>query len=171
MDCRYIEQLLERYWQCETSLEEEARLRDFFLNEEVPEPLLPYKDLFVYQNLQQRVGLGEGFDERILHMVEADEPLVVKAKRITLLGRLSPLFKAAALVAIVILSGNLVQRSFSNREVLDYNYDSYTDTYSDPEVAYKEVSSALMMLSEGLNKSEQQHPTDSVAIINEMEKR
>ena len=27
MDFKYIEQLLERYWQCETSLEEEAQLR------------------------------------------------------------------------------------------------------------------------------------------------
>ena len=29
MDYKDIEQLLERYWQCETSVEEEATLRDF----------------------------------------------------------------------------------------------------------------------------------------------
>ena len=35
MDYNDIEQLLERYWQCDTSAEEEARLRDFFTQEEV----------------------------------------------------------------------------------------------------------------------------------------
>ena len=53
MDCKYIEQLLERYWQCETSLEEEAQLRAFFNGSDVPEHLLRYKDLFVSQQLQQ----------------------------------------------------------------------------------------------------------------------
>ena len=48
MDSKYIEQLLERYWQCETSLEEEAELRAFFSGSDVPKHLLRYKDLFVY---------------------------------------------------------------------------------------------------------------------------
>ena len=59
MDYRDIEQLLERYWQCETSVEEESVLRDFFSKEEVPAHLLRYKNLFVYQQVQQEVGLGE----------------------------------------------------------------------------------------------------------------
>jgi hypothetical protein len=70
MDYKDIEQLLERYWQCETSVEEEAALRDFFLKEEVPAHLLRYKNLFVYQQVQQEVGLGEDFDARILAEVE-----------------------------------------------------------------------------------------------------
>ena len=49
MDSKYIEQLLERYWQCETSLEDEAELRAFFSGSDVPKHLLRYKDLFVYQ--------------------------------------------------------------------------------------------------------------------------
>jgi len=36
MDYKYIEQLLERYWRCETSLQEEEILRLFFSQEEVP---------------------------------------------------------------------------------------------------------------------------------------
>lgn len=56
MDYKDIEQLLERYWQCETSVEEESRLRDFFSKEDVPAHLLRYKNLFVYQQVQQEVG-------------------------------------------------------------------------------------------------------------------
>ena len=36
MDYKYIEQLLERYWQCETSLEEEACLRAVLIGNDVP---------------------------------------------------------------------------------------------------------------------------------------
>ena len=57
MDYKYIEQLLERYWQCETSLEEESELRSFFSEEEVPAHLLRYKELFVYQTVQRRRNL------------------------------------------------------------------------------------------------------------------
>lgn len=98
MDFKYIEQLLERYWQCETSLEEEAQLRTFFTEEDVPEHLSRYKDLFVYQQLQQEEHLGADFDARVLAEIEAP---VVKARRMTLTARFMPLFKAAAAVAVV----------------------------------------------------------------------
>ena len=48
MDYKYINQLLERYWRCETSLEEEDILRAFFSLDEVPAELLRYKPLFRY---------------------------------------------------------------------------------------------------------------------------
>jgi len=101
MDSKYIEQLLERYWQCETSLEEEAELRAFFSGSDVPKHLLRYKDLLVH--------LGEDFDARVLAEVEVP---VVKAKRLTLTARFMPLFKAAAVVAVVLSMGNVMQHSF-----------------------------------------------------------
>ncbi|WP_418696859.1 hypothetical protein [Bacteroides sp.] len=109
MDSKYIEQLLERYWQCETSLEEEARLRAFFSGNDVPQHLLRYKDLFVYQQLLQETRLSEDFDARVLAEVEVP---VVKAKRLTLTARFMPLFKAAAVVAVVLSLGNAMQHSF-----------------------------------------------------------
>lgn len=161
MDYKYIEQLLERYWQCETSLEEESQLRAFFSKEEVPAHLLPYKDLFVYQLVQRETGLGEDFDARILAQIERP---VVKAKRLTWTGRFMPLLKAAAVVALMLSLGNVAQHTFFANDALDYNYDAYTDTYDDPEVAYKQVSSALMILSEGINKSQDRNLADSVRV-------
>ena len=124
MDYKYIEQLLERYWQCETSLEEESELRSFFSEEEVPAHLLRYKELFVYQTVQQEAGLGKDFDARILAQVEAP---VVKAKHLTMVGRFMPLFKAAAVVALILSLGNVAQHTFFADEALDYNYDAYKD--------------------------------------------
>lgn len=159
-DYKYIEQLLKRYWQCETSLEEEGELRAFFAGAEVPGHLLPYRDLFVYQSEQRQLKISDDFEHRILSQIEAP---VVKAKRITFMTRLTPMFKAVAMVAVIISLGSVLHRSFfAGSNPLDYNYDAYTDTYDDPEVAYKQVSSALMMLSEGMNKSKDQHPADSL---------
>ena len=50
MDYKYIEQLLERYWECQTTLEEEAILRAFFAQDNVPVQLLPYRQLFMAQS-------------------------------------------------------------------------------------------------------------------------
>ena len=77
MDYKYIEQLLERYFQCETTLKEEEILRAFFMQEDVPVWLAKYKTLFVYE-AQREESLGNDFDERILEMVEQQEP--VKAR-------------------------------------------------------------------------------------------
>ena len=106
MDYKYIEQLLERYFQCETTLKEEEILRAFFMQEDVPVWLAKYKTLFVYE-AQREESLGNDFDERILEMVEQQEP--VKARVLTLTQRLMPLFKAAAVVAIVLTLGNAAQ--------------------------------------------------------------
>jgi len=108
MDYKYIEQLLDRYWLCETSLEEEQILRTFFSQENVPVSLLPYKDLFTYeQNDVETMQLGDDFDRRVLEMVGEVAP--VKARTISLTQRLKPLFKAAAIVAIILTLGNAMQ--------------------------------------------------------------
>ena len=116
MDYKYIEQLLERYWRCETSLQEEEILRMFFSQEDIPAALLPYCDLFVYeQNEKEMEKLGDDFDQRILGMIQEDEP--VKARVITMRHRLMPLFKAAAVVAILLTLGNAMQAAFSDGDV------------------------------------------------------
>lgn len=106
MDYKYIEQLLERYFQCETSLKEEEILRSFFSQEDVPVWLMKYQALFSYESEQKQL-LGDDFDERILEMIEQSEP--VKAHVVTLTQRLMPLFKAAAVVAIILTLGNAAQ--------------------------------------------------------------
>lgn len=106
MDYKYIEQLIERYFQCETTLEEENILRSFFSQEDVPVWLLKYQTLFNYET-QQDEPLGDAFDERIMALIEQGEP--VKARVLTLTQRLKPLFKAAAVVAIVLTLGNAAQ--------------------------------------------------------------
>ena len=140
MDCKHIEQLLERYWQCETSLEEELQLRTFFAEGDVPEHLLRYKDLFVYQALQQETGLGKDFDARVLAAIE---PMTVKAKRLTLVNRFMPLFKAAAVVAVVLSLGNVMQHSFFADVKEIAAADTIGKQISAPSVALSDDAAAL----------------------------
>lgn len=108
MDYKYIEQLLERYWQCETTLEEEKILRTFFSQENVPVRLMPYKDLFTYEQMDvEQCRLGDDFDAKMLQITGETAP--VKAVTISLAQRLKPLFKAAAVVAILLTLGNAMQ--------------------------------------------------------------
>lgn len=111
MDYRYIEQLLERYWRRETTLQEEEILRAFFSQEEVPVELLAYRDLFVAQREEKEEAvLGADFDDRMMALIEGQKP--VRAQVITMRQRLSPLFKAAAVVAITLTLGNAMQMAF-----------------------------------------------------------
>jgi hypothetical protein len=117
MDYKYIEQLLERYWQGETTLQEEAILRNFFSQPDIPESLRKFQALFT---LEKEETLGDDFDERILGMIE-EEP---KAKIVTLTSRLMPLFTATAIVAIILTLGNAAQAPWN------YGWDDPKDEYA-----------------------------------------
>ena len=121
MDYKYIEQLLERYWQGETTLQEEAILRAFFSQDDVPASLMKYKSLFDC-GLQEET-LGDDFDARILDSIGEDEK-EQKAKVVTWTSRLMPLFKAAAVVAILLTIGNAAQAPWN------YGWDNPQDEYA-----------------------------------------
>ena len=89
MDYKYIEQLLERYWQCLTSVEEEQILCHFFSQEEVPAHLQRYAPLFACLQQEKKVGLSADFDEKVLARVETE---VVHARRNTVRFRVLPLY-------------------------------------------------------------------------------
>ena len=129
MDYKYIEQLLE----------EEQILRSFFRQKEVPAHLLRYKQLFAYQDVEREKGLGDDFDARILARIERP---VVKAQRLTMRTRFMPLFKAAAMIAVLFLMGTVVQHAVEGGDSDAVSvHDEYQDSTTDPQVAYEPVLS------------------------------
>jgi len=127
MDYKYIEQLLERYWEGETTLQEESILRTFFSQPdtpEIPENIQRYRAIFVCEQ-QKEEPLGEDFDARILEQI-GEAPV---AKTIMLKDRLMPLFKAAAIVAIILTLGNAAQAPW--------------DIWEDPREAYVKAQEQL----------------------------
>ncbi len=144
MDYKYIEQLLERYWACETSLQEEQILRTFFQQQEVPAHLMPYKAIFDVQQEQAEATLGEEFDAKIMELIsEQGEALsndgVVKALPLGGAGRgaawrhsLRPLYQAAGLVALILTIGIAAQRSFDENVQPQQAQFAQTDSLERP---------------------------------------
>ncbi len=105
MDYKYIEQLLERYFAAETTQEEETILRTFFSQEDIPANMRQWRALFTAEAEEM---LGDDFDARMLEMT-GEQPQIVKAQEIKLSQRLKPLFKAAAIIAIILTLGGALQ--------------------------------------------------------------
>ena len=150
MDYKYINQLLERYWRCETSLEEEDILRAFFSQADIPADLKRYQPLFAYQREEPKVDvLGDDFDEKILAMTE--EPKVVKARIVSMPQRLRPLFKAAAIVAIALTIGRATEHAIGEHEAEEKNViavDTYIKTKDAQQmIRVKDESQAEMKTS------------------------
>ena len=115
MDYKYIEQLLDRYFSAETTLEEENILRTFFSQENIPAEMEQWRALFT---ADAEETLGDDFDARMLEMIgeqaDSDRVPVVKAREITLTRRFMPLFKAAAAIAIFLTIGGALQAPWDN---------------------------------------------------------
>jgi len=128
MDYKYIEQLLERYFDAETTLEEESILRTFFSQENIPAGMRQWRALFTADADET---LGDDFDARMLEMV-GNEPQAmddgqqtVKAREVKLTQRLIPLFKAAAVIAIILTIGGALQAPWDNSWNSPSDYAAY----------------------------------------------
>ena len=89
------------------------------------------------------------FDSRILAEVEVP---VVKAKRLTLTSRFIPLFKAAAVIAIILGLGNVAQHSFSGDDGSVLATDTIGKQVTAPSVAISNDVKADQVLADSLAK-------------------
>lgn len=157
MDSREIEQLVEKYWNCETSLEEEKQLRDFFRGN-MPENLKETAELFRYFEQQQNVAIGQSsFDAEVKKKIAASVP---KAKSVSLFN----MARIAAGVVVLVAAGYFVRE-----EVRKAYPDEPKDTFSDPRMALEETKKALMMISNSFNKAHKE--ASKIEMFNEAEQQ
>ena len=150
MDYKYITQLLERYWECQTTLEEENILRAFFSQDDI-------RDLFVYETVEPKTDvLGQEFDDKILAIISEGEP--VKAKIVSMRQRMMPLFRAVAAVAIFLTVGNAMQMSLNT----DSSYDGVAG-YETPDIHGVNMAKHDTIKVDSLHRSSLQ-PMESQAI-------
>lgn len=110
MNYKYIEQLIERYFACETTLQEEQILRSFFAQDDVPNHLIEYADIFRYELAARDNHLDEEFDAKMLNLIAHEEGLKT-SNVVAMRSRFTPLFKAAAIVAMVLTIGGAAEKS------------------------------------------------------------
>ena len=155
MDYKYINQLLERYWAGETSLEEEQILRSFFSQPNVPDELKQYRCLFIYEQTEPATEvLGDDFDEQLMSIIERPRP--VKARVLTIGQRFAPLFKAAAVVAIILTLSNAAQSSFRDDDYT--NVTSFERPVQGVSVALNDSARTDTLKQSGLNNMKFETP-------------
>ena len=153
MDYNRIKFLLDKYWKCETSLEEEAELRKFFENGNIPEDLQPYSPLFRYFG-----SITELKPEEELHVPELNDGVIGEAKRDkSPEGKhriIRQWFYRAAAAVILLVSVFIIHQQMG--PVRKKAVELTKDTYSNPEQALQETRKMLMLISVKLNKGEAQ---------------
>lgn len=140
MDYRRIEILMNKFWECSTTLEEEQELRQFFLEcRELPPHLSSCRELFVWQEEERGTGLDDAFDKRVLERI---------GKR-----RYLPLFfrkyivQVAACVLLALCIGGAIR--YRQAQVVEIAGETLT-----PQQALTELQKALSLVSETMNEGE-----------------
>jgi hypothetical protein len=104
MEKAMVIDLLEKYWQAETTIAEEEALAAYFCGREVDAELLTYREFFVYFREEAEVSAGPDFGERILQRLglplDGEQTPVVPITRASF--RLGVAGAAAAILLIVI---------------------------------------------------------------------
>lgn len=143
MEKAMIKALLEKYWQAETTLEEEKVLADYFRDDPDPE-LAPYRDLFLYFAQEAQVTAGPDLETRILQKVG----LAARPVRTYRLGFIA----AAAAIGAIVAGFFLLTPRRTHRGAATVASVTIKDTYDDPEQAMAAVRHALLVASTHLNE-------------------
>lgn len=157
MEYNDIRALLNKYWACESTEEEEAELRVFYAGHEgkLPADLQEAAPLFQYFNDCSAVpDMPELFTDKPAPWDEPQQPAIVRS-----LWQGWMKYAAAVLVAAGLL--------YSADSFRDKKTDAmaFADTYSDPKLAYEQTQRALQLLSKNLNRGKNE--MQKIAYFNE----
>jgi hypothetical protein len=145
MNTEEVEKLLEKYYEGETSLDEEKSLREFFSTGDVPAHLAEHQPLFRFFSSEAELSLAEGKQEESLirrigrYTAEAslDHPHPGKKR----------LYYFSGIAAGMLLLLSLV---FLIRSELKHRPAGIQGNMN-PELAYMQTRQAILMVSVGLN--------------------
>jgi hypothetical protein len=155
MEQAEIRALLDKYWQAETSLEEERQLADYFRRPEIDPGLEPFRSLFEWRSEEAELTPGEDFDLRMLERIAPTSRL-----RLPSIGYAA----AAAIILCICISffltvsspgpGHSVATSAPLPAIAPPPAAAHEikDTYDDPQQALAAVRHALLIASNGISK-------------------
>ena len=150
MEQAEIKVLLEKYWEAETTLEEERQLAEYFRQPGIAPEWEPIREVFAWREDEAAVRPGPDFDRRMLRRISEME----QAPKIP---RFAVRFAAAA--AIILCFGiSLLIPSISPSPGKSAPATATTaatvvaDTYTDPQQALAAVRRALLVASSRMNE-------------------
>lgn len=157
MDSNKIEALLAKYWECETSLEEENELREYFSQRDIPPQFREAAALFAYFAEQRNKEVREiAFDSKVVERIQTSTT-ANRSKVVRLMYNFSKI--AAGLIVVVVAT------YYIRSEIRKTTPQEIVDTYSDPQLAFEETKKALMMISKSFGHAEEQ--AKKINLLNE----
>lgn len=135
-----IRQLLDKYWKCETSPEEEQFLADFFSGDSVSEEWKKYQALFGWKKTQTLVKASPEL------RAEIGQPSVI---------RFYSVIKIAASVLLVMTIGIGFHTHYKQVQWMDR---IFSETYSEPKDSLLDAKNAIEKVSSVLNLAPEQEP-------------
>ena len=133
MTTEQVKKLLERYWEGDTSREEESALRTYFSEEFVPEELRKYQSLFLWKTRQLQIKGGKTLK------TEFKKPVSFQW------------YSFLKIAASVLLALTLGIGSYTHYQQEKYMDRIFSETYSDPEDALHDTKNVIVKISSVLN--------------------
>lgn len=142
-----IKELLDRYFEGASSLEEEQRLRDYFNQNEVSAELEVYQPIFQVLQNEQAVQLPETFEASFMELLknQAEETPVRTIRRPVRLW----VSRAAAVLILVLGLAWILQPTTKNTETAGIDWSQYEP--DNPEEAVEYYKKAMLQLGAALN--------------------
>ena len=153
MDIKEIQVLLEKYFEGETTLEEDQALLDYFSGENIDSKLRPWQQQFLLlKSGREPLVFDPEFENRLAGLIESQQEIPLHKHKSRWISRLA----VAATIAVLIgISGVIV---------LNKEWHKEKDTFSDPQVAYAEAQKTLLFVSQKMNQG--MKPLNAVSKIN-----
>ncbi|GHE61957.1 hypothetical protein GCM10011340_16360 [Roseivirga thermotolerans] len=138
-------ELIKKYWEADTSLQEEEQLKRELLSATNETDWEEEKALFAHFKQAKEAELDDSFDQALLAEIDSRE--TAGTRQVQWTDYFKQYYKIAAAVVVLLVSGMLYQQQ--QKEVV------VEDTFDNPEVAYAELKKQLLIVSRYLNKGQQ----------------
>jgi hypothetical protein len=143
MNLTEVEQLLEKYYNAETTLSEEKVLQKYFNEADVPDHLLHHKEQFIYYYRASNLDSPDNeWKEKLDNKIKEINTFSVNGRK----RKLYNVFTGIAASILILVA--VYFQFFVHNDNLKYSAEN---TYEDPEKAYQEAKNTLLMVSEKLN--------------------
>jgi hypothetical protein len=129
MNNKRMKHLMEQYWRCETSTEEEQRLQEFFAGNAIPEELTAYTALFAWKEKQKNSRIDR-------------KKLSIPQK--SLFADFYPALRIAASVLVIITLGIGFHTHYQQEKVID---KMFSETFTEPEDTIGETGDVIAKVS------------------------
>ncbi len=156
-----IKSLLDKYFESETSLDEEAQLFEYFNSPEIDNRLANYKPLFQFFKAEKVLILDEIATKKVLSVEKQPKKLFILSRNGVMTIKASRggnvwLKAVAAMVILTLGSFFLIKTLYKPKDIglAENSRVTIYDEKDDPQKAFEEVQAALKLVSKKMKKGQ-----------------